>query len=565
MHIKKENLESSSVYKEQLNKLLTSEDRCRQIIGAYIQDVIFNHDGFIKDDVLEYISSANFGGKENVNIVIFFLSKPAYADIRWFELIVKTVNSKNKDDITNFLSEIQGAYSSGIPVETVEKCLDNAEDPHAMAVALENNTSDGAYAKMLESLSAVTNVIEKIEFDRHSQSQEYGYLEDVINDLKEQIKEKDSLLEKKNSEIEELTDKLNSKPDVDADNLSKLKVDKEFYEKKYREIRTELDDARNENGRLEIKIMQLEKKISDGLPEQQPTVVKVDNEELLNKVNTLIEQTAKLEQLTENISAIKESTDGIKDGFNNINEGLKMLDDSTTNVISNELNKVSQDIKDNIEKKIEDITVSTDNTDSIVSVKPPDNEIVSEPVNISDEKPESEKEYAGYAEPEYPFDEVNSEASVNDVNDNKSDNEPAPAESESAGEIKIDIPDIYEEQKLVSDVKATDSSSELQSGVTVSEINTVTEDKKDFFTSLKTQFAIRKQVKAFSKIKDVNKKKQLIIEKAMENHIDKEIIRTIKEIFDSKVVSLNYVYKLVLNKETSLEDVIFLKEYCTAS
>lgn len=52
MHIKKENLESSSVYKEQLNKLLTSEDRCRQIIGAYIQDVIFNHDGFIKDDVL---------------------------------------------------------------------------------------------------------------------------------------------------------------------------------------------------------------------------------------------------------------------------------------------------------------------------------------------------------------------------------------------------------------------------------------------------------------------------------------------------------------------------------
>jgi hypothetical protein len=565
VHIKKENLESSSVYKEQLNKLLTSEDRCRQIIGAYIQDVIFNHDGFIKDDVLEYISSANFGGKENVNIVIFFLSKPAYADIRWFGLIVKTVNSKNKDDITNFLSEIQGAYSSGIPVETVEKCLDNAEDPHAMAVALENNTSDGAYAKMLESLSAVTNVIEKIEFDRYSQSQEYGYLEDVINDLKEQIKEKDSLLEKKNSEIEELTDNLNSKPDVDADNLSKLKADKEFYEKKYREIRTELDDARNENGRLEIKIMQLEKKIREGLPEQQATVVKVDNEELLNKVNTLIEQTAKLEQLTENISAIKESTDGIKDGFNNINEGLKMLDDSTTNVISYELNKVSQDIKDNIEKKIEDITVSTDNTDSIVSVKPPDNETVSEPVNISDEKPESEREYAGYAEPEYPFDEVNSEASVNDVNDNKSDNDPAPAEPEYAGEIEIDIPDIYEEKELVSDVKATDSSSELQSGVTVSEINTITEDKKDFFTSLKTQFAIRKQVKAFSKIKDVNKKKQLILEKAMENHIDKEIIRTIKEIFDSKVVSLNYVYKLVLNKETSLEDVIFLKEYCTAS
>lgn len=335
--------------------------------------------------------------------------------------------------------------------------------------------------------------------------------------------------------------------------------------KKYREIRTELDDARNENGRLEIKIMQLEKKIREGLPEQQATVVKVDNEELLNKVNTLIEQTAKLEQLTENISAIKESTDGIKDGFNNINEGLKMLDDSTTTVISNELNKVSQDIKDNIEKKIEDITVSTDNTDSIVSVKPPDNETVSEPVNISDEKPESEREYAGYAEPEYPFDEVNSEASVNDVNDNKSDNEPAPAEPEYAGEIEIDIPDIYEEKELVSDVKATDSSSELQSGVTVSEINTITEDKKDFFTSLKTQFAIRKQVKAFSKIKDVNKKKQLILEKAMENHIDKEIIRTIKEIFDSKVVSLNYVYKLVLNKETSLEDVIFLKEYCTAS
>lgn len=562
MHIKKENLESSSVYKEQLNKLLTSEDRCRQIIGAYIQDVIFNHDGFIKDDVLEYISSANFGGKENVNIVIFFLSRPAYVDVRWFELIVKTVNSKNKDDITNFLSEIQGAYSSGIPVETVEKCLDNAEDPHAMAVALENNTSDGAYAKMLESLSAVTNVIEKIEFDRHSQFQEYGYLEDVINDLKEQIKEKDSLLEKKNSEIEELTDKLNSKPDVDADNLSKLKADKEFYEKKYREIRTELNDARNENGRLEIKIMQLEKKIRDGLPEQQSTVVKIDNEELLNKVNTLIEQTAKLEQLTENISAIKESTDGIKDGFNNINEGLKMLDDSTTNVISNELNKVSQDIKDNIEKKIEDITVSTDST---VSVKPPDNETVSEPVNFPDKILESEKEYVGYAEPEYPFDEVYSEASVNDVNNNKSGNEPAPAEPESAGEIKIDIPDIYEEQELVSDVKATDSSSELQSGVTVSEINTVTEDKKDFFTSLKTQFAIRKQVKAFSKIKDVNKKKQLILEKAMENHIDKEIIRTIKEIFDSKVVSLNYVYKLVLNKETSLEDVIFLKEYCTAS
>ncbi len=562
MHIKKENLESSSVYKEQLNKLLTSEDRCRQIVGAYIQDAIFNHDGFIKDDVLEYISSANFGGKENVNIVIFFLSKPAYVDIRWLELIVKTVNSKNKDDIINFLNEIQGAYSSGIPVETVEKCLDNAEDPHAMAVALENNTSDGAYAKMLESLSAVTNVIEKIEFDRHSQSQEYGYIEDVINDLKEQIKEKDSLLEKKSSEIEELKDRLNSKSDVDTDNLSKLKEDKEFYEKKYREIRTELNDAKNENGRLEIKIMQLEKKISDGLPEQQPTVVKVDNEELLNKVNTLIEQTAKFEQLTEDISAIKESTYGIKYEFNNINEGLKTLDDSITNIISNELNKVSQDIKNDIEKKIEDIIVGTDNTDSIVSVQPPNNETVSEPViKVSDEISESEKEYVGYAEPEYPFDEVNSESSVNDVSDNGTDS----AEPESASEIEIDIPDIYEEQKLISDVRVTDSSSELQSGVTVSEINTVTEDKKDFFTSLKTQFVIRKQVKAFSKIKDVSKKKQLILEKAMENHIDKEIIRTIKEIFDSKVVSLNYVYKLVLNKETSLEDVIFLKEYCTAS
>lgn len=452
-------------------------------------------------------------------------------------------------------------------------CYENAEDPHAFAVALENNSSDGAYSKMLESLSAITNVIEKIEFDRSNQTEEFGYMSDSIAGLKEQLKEKADTIKNRDEQIEHLNELLNSKADITQEELNKIIKYRDFYERKYNAAMDELDEVKDKNCKYELKILELEKRIKE-IPEntdnmdskEQPTV----NNDFVEKLNLITEKVSKLDEIFTVIGSFQSK-------FDNVHKEIKLLDDSNSSILNTEMTKLTNNfnniiddkfdnINSNIDKSFNDNKEKLDNISKLIkesSYNPEDEYRFMDnitPTPSTEDNMNSNKEKINFnSDLDLPFN--NDEVELSETSLNVADSGELNGNADKNLEVDIempDIPDIYDSEELKSDGEIMDATDELQTGLTEAKVVEFNEDKKNFFSSFIKERHLRKCEQSFNKIDDNARKKQIIIEYSMDNHIDRSIIKVIKEIFVNNdkgdtSISLNFIYHMLLHKATLSE------------
>lgn len=598
MYIYKKDLDTSEHIREQFNQLFKSESLCNQMIGTYIAHKI-EAGGFIRDDVLDYVVSHDFGN-DYADLIYKFFDYLKDLSPYWLEVLLDIIKNKDEQDVSSFLSEVYGAFISGIPLDKVKLCYENAEDPHAFAVALENNSSDGAYSKMLESLSAITNVIEKIEFDRSNQTEEFGHMSDSIAGLKEQLKEKADIIKNRDEQIEHLNELLNSKADITQDELNKIIKYRDFYERKYNAAMDELDKVKDKNCKNELKILELEKRIKE-IPgntdsmdsKEQPAA----NNDFVEKLNLITEKVSKLDEIFTVI-------DSFQSKFDNVHEEIKLLDDSNSSILNTEMTKLTNsfniiiddkfnNINSNIDKSFNDNKEKLDNISKLIkesSYNPEDeyrfmNNIT--PTPSTEDYMDSNKEKLNPdSDLDLPFNNdetessesfLNSVDSTDELNGNvdnhslaDSKNVVVNADKNSEVDVEVpDIPDMYDSEKLKSDKETMDATDELQTGLTESKVVEFNEDKKNFFSSFIKERHLRKCEQVFNKIDDNARKKQIIIEYAMDNHIDRSIIKVIKEIFVNNdkgdtSISLNFIYHMLLHKAT-LSEMEDLRDFGTGN
>mgnify|MGYP000025078472 FL=1 len=571
MYIYKKDLDTSEHIREQFNQLFKSESLCNQMIGTYIARKI-EAGGFIRDDVLDYVVSHDFGN-DYADLIYKFFDYLKDLSPYWLEILLDIIKNKEEQDVSSFLSEVYGAFVSGIPLDKVKLCYENAEDPHAFAVALENNSSDGAYSKMLESLSAITNVIEKIEFDRSNQTEEFGYMSDSIAGLKEQLKEKADTIKNRDEQIEHLNELLNSKADITQEELNKIIKYRDFYERKYNAAMDELDEVKDKNCKYELKILELEKRIKE-IPEntdnmdskEQPTV----NNDFVEKLNLITEKVSKLDEIFTVIGSFQSK-------FDNVHKEIKLLDDSNSSILNTEMTKLTNNfnniiddkfdnINSNIDKSFNDNKEKLDNISKLIkesSYNPEDEYRFMDnitPTPSTEDNMNSNKEKINFnSDLDLPFN--NDEVELSETSLNVADSGELNGNADKNLEVDIempDIPDIYDSEELKSDGEIMDATDELQTGLTEAKVVEFNEDKKNFFSSFIKERHLRKCEQSFNKIDDNARKKQMIIEYSMDNHIDRSIIKVIKEIFVNNdkgdtSISLNFIYHMLLHKATLSE------------
>ena len=568
MYIYKKDLDTSEHIREQFNQLFKSESLCNQMIGTYIARKI-EAGGFIRDDVLDYVVSHDFGN-DYADLIYKFFDYLKDLSPYWLEILLDIIKNKEEQDVSSFLSEVYGAFVSGIPLDKVKLCYENAEDPHAFAVALENNSSDGAYSKMLESLSAITNVIEKIEFDRSNQTEEFGYMSDSIAGLKEQLKEKADTIKNRDEQIEHLNELLNSKADITQEELNKIIKYRDFYERKYNAAMDELDEVKDKNCKYELKILELEKRIKE-IPEntdnmdskEQPTV----NNDFVEKLNLITEKVSKLDEIFTVIGSFQSK-------FDNVHKEIKLLDDSNSSILNTEMTKLTNNfnniiddkfdnINSNIDKSFNDNKEKLDNISKLIkesSYNPEDEYRFMDnitPTPSTEDNMNSNKEKINFnSDLDLPFN--NDEVELSETSLNVADSGELNGNADKNLEVDIEMPDIYDSEELKSDGEIMDATDELQTGLTEAKVVEFNEDKKNFFSSFIKERHLRKCEQSFNKIDDNARKKQIIIEYSMDNHIDRSIIKVIKEIFVNNdkgdtSISLNFIYHMLLHKATLSE------------
>lgn len=590
MFIYKKDLDTSKHIQEQFNQLFQSESFCNKMIGAYITRKI-EAGGFIRDDVLDYVVSHDFGN-DYVDLIYKFFDYLKDLSPDWLEVLLDIIKNKDEQDVSSFLNEVYGAFISGIPLDKVKLCYENAEDPHAFAVVLENNSSDGAYSKMLESLSAITNVIEKIEFDRSNQTEEFGHMSDSIVGLKEQLKEKADIIKNRDEQIEHLNELLNSKADITQDELNKIIKYRDFYERKYNAAMDELDKVRDKNCKNELKILELEKRIkeitenTDNMDSKEQSAV---NNDFAEKLNLISEKVSKLDEIFTVINSFQSK-------FDDVHEEIKLLDDSNSSILNTEMTKLTNNfnniiddkfdnINSNIDKSFNDNKEKLDNISKLIkerSYNPEDEYRFMDnitPTPSTEDNEDSNNETSGL---DLPFGNDETESSANngdagDSIDKLTDNADKHLSDDSINtdknfdvDVEVpDIPDMYDSEKLKSDKETMDATDELQTGLTESKVVEFNEDKKNFFSSFIKERHLRKCEQVFNKIDDNARKKQMIIEYSMDNHIDRSIIKVIKEIFANNdkgdtSISLNFIYHMLLHKAT-LSEMEDLRDFGTGN
>lgn len=579
MYIYKKDLDTSEHIREQFNQLFKSESLCNQMIGTYIARKI-EAGGFIRDDVLDYVVSNDFGN-DYADLIYKFFDYLKDLSPYWLEVLLDIIKNKDEQDVSSFLSEVYGAFISGIPLDKVKLCYENAEDPHAFAVALENNSSDGAYSKMLESLSAITNVIEKIEFDRSNQTEEFGHMSDSIAGLKEQLKEKADIIKNRDEQIEHLNELLNSKADITQDELNKIIKYRDFYERKYNAAMDELDKVKDKNCKNELKILELEKRIkeisenTDNMDSKEQSAV---NNDFAEKLNLISEKVSKLDEIFTVINSFQSK-------FDDVHEEIKLLDDSNSSILNTEMTKLTNNFNNIIDKSFNDNKEKLDNISKLIkerSYNPEDEYRFMDnitPTPSTEDNEDSNNETSGL---DLPFGNDETESSANngdagDSIDKLTDNVDKHLSDDSINtdknfdiDVEVpDIPDMYDSEKLKSDKETMDATDELQTGLTESKVVEFNEDKKNFFSSFIKERHLRKCEQVFNKIDDNARKKQMIIEYSMDNHIDRSIIKVIKEIFANNdkgdtSISLNFIYHMLLHKAT-LSEMEDLRDFGTGN
>ena len=97
MFIYKKDLDTSEHIREQFNQLFQSESRCNQLVGAYIARKI-EAGGFIRNDVLDYVVSHDFGN-DYADLIYRFFDYLKDLSPDWLEVLLDIIKNKDKQDV----------------------------------------------------------------------------------------------------------------------------------------------------------------------------------------------------------------------------------------------------------------------------------------------------------------------------------------------------------------------------------------------------------------------------------------------------------------------------------
>ncbi len=329
-----------------------------------------------------------------------------------------------------------------------------------------------------------------------------------------------------------------------------------YYEKSYKEACEKNSTIKDESSKLKAELLSLKKKI--------------EAEQVKNKEN--IEENIKLSEI--DINTINEKLEKLLLKMGSVNEGILCISDNTSSLLEkgfNEiLNRITIQLKEELLNNNQFVNQSMINQEN-------------KPTKLNDEE-SANKEFFS------PFDEDEEEQPMNEIEIGEQDfadgsfdyigdmsnagldlEQEEEEKEENPEELEIAKNIIVEENKnesdLPSDKEITNAKELLQTGIQSYEVNKTIrniEESSTFFSRFKKKMDINKKVKLFNKVKDDVKKRQMILEEAMANNFDKNIIRGLKELSGMDTVSLEFLYQMACDKNTSIEDIMKLNEYAVS-
>ena len=262
-----------------------------------------------------------------------------------------------------------------------------------------------------------------------------------------------------------------------------------------------------------------------------------------------------------------------------INEGILCISDHTSNVLEKGFNELLSAIT--IQLKEELLNNNPFKNQSMINNEPKETELDNNESTYYNAESTNKEFFSPFDDEKQPINEIEIGEQdfidgdfdyIGDMSNAGLDVEQEGQEIENPEELE-DIKNIIMEENnnesdLPSDEEVTNAKKLLQTGVQSREINKTIENMEEsssFFSRFKKKMDINKKVKLFHKEKDEVKKRQMILEEAMANGFDKNIIKGLKELSGMDTVSLEFLYQMACDQNTSVDDIMKLNEYVIAN
>ncbi len=503
---------------------LSVKGELEELMALYIQDMI-SKGGSIYKDVLNYLLDMDFVSTEYVQAICSFIQDNATLD--WIMLIDTVLKTKESEMIENFIKEIYIAFKNDMDIQDIKEYVSLAKNPYELHIILNENEE--------------INTLKK----------EHDKIRASIDDVNHHLQQKEQEIDNLKKELEKLKQKLTES--------EKRKI---YYEKSYKEACEKNSTIKDESSKLKAELLSLKKKI--------------EAEQVKNKEN--IEENIKPSEI--DINTINEKLEKLLLKMGSVNEGILCISDNTSNLLEkgfNEiLSRITIQLKEELLNNNQFVNQSMINQEN-KPTKPNNDE------NTYYDEESANKEFFS------PFDEDEEEQPMNEIEIGEQDFNNGAfdyiGDMSSTGldleqeEEKQENPEELEntrnsameennnESDLPSDKEITNAKELLQTGIQSYEVNKTIrniEESSPFFSRFKKKMDINKKVKLFNKVKDDVKKRQMILEEAMANNFDKNIIRGLKELSGMDTVSLEFLYQMACDKNTSIEDIMKLNEYAVS-
>ncbi len=493
-----------------------------ELMALYIQDMI-SKGGSIYKDVLDYLLDMDFISTEYISAICSFIQDNAALD--WIMLIDTVLKTKESETIENFIREIYKAFKNDIDIQDMNGYVSLAKNPYELHIILNEEL----------------NTLKK----------EYDKIKNSIMDVNHHLQQKEQEIGELKKELEESQQK-----------LAESEKRKAYYEKSYKEACEETSKSKDETSKLKVELFNLKNELKAEQVKNKENIKKDKKEKIdINTINEKLKELfLKVDSVHEGILCIDDHTSSL------LEKGLKELLDSIKEQFKEELSNyqlVSQRMINQEENKSDE---PNNNENAHYNVAPAGNEFFSP----FDEEYEGQQPLVNGVEGEQDFDN----GAFDYIGDMSNAGLYLEQEEEHSEELEDTKNSIVEENNneeendnekdLPSDEEITNAKELLQTGLQSREVNKTIkniEESSSFFLRFKKKIDINKKVKLFRKAKDDVKKRQMILEEAMANQLDTGIIRGLKGLSGMDTVSLEFLYQMSCDKNTSIEDIMKLSEY----
>ncbi len=502
---------------------LSVKGELEELMALYIQDMI-SKGGSIYKDVLNYLLDMDFVSTEYVQAICSFIQDNATLD--WIMLIDTVLKTKESETIENFIKEIYIAFKNDMNIQDIKEYVSLAENPYELHIILNENEE--------------INTLKK----------EYNKIRASIDDVNHHLQQKEEKIDELKKELEKLKQKLTES--------EKRKI---YYEKSYKEACEKNSTIKDESSKLKAELLFLKKKI--------------EAEQVKNKEN--IEENIKPSEI--DINTINEKLEKLLLKMGSVNEGILCISDNTSSLLEKGFNEILNRITIQLKEELlnnnqlvnqsminqENKPTKPNNDENTYYDEESANKEFFSPFDEDEEQPMNEIEIGEQDFVDGNFDYIGDMSSTGLDLEQEEEKQENPEELENTRNSAME--ENNNESDLPSDKEITNAKELLQTGIQSYEVNKTIrniEESSPFFSRFKKKMDINKKVKLFNKVKDDVKKRQMILEEAMANNFDKNIIRGLKELSGMDTVSLEFLYQMACDKNTSIEDIMKLNEYATS-